>query len=54
MMRDSSPPAAERPGLQDVAEEEDVFAAEGSSKSTLELRGCKVSVRRGVYFSVLP
>ncbi|KAF3857488.1 hypothetical protein F7725_009347 [Dissostichus mawsoni] len=36
MMRDSSPPAVERPGLEDVAEEEDVFAAEGSSESPLQ------------------
>ncbi|KAM7375415.1 hypothetical protein PAMA_014495 [Pampus argenteus] len=39
MMRDSTPPAVERPGLEDVAEEEDVFAAELSAKSTL-LPGC--------------
>ncbi|XP_063734177.1 LOW QUALITY PROTEIN: diacylglycerol kinase zeta-like [Eleginops maclovinus] len=36
MMRDSAPPAVERPGLEDVAEEEDVFAAEGSSESPLQ------------------
>ena len=45
MMRDSAPPAVERPGLEDVAEEEDVFAAEGSSESPLQPGGvCQVGV----------
>lgn len=43
MMRDSAPPVVvERPGLEDVAEEEDVFVGEGSSKSTLEPGSCQV------------
>lgn len=49
MMRDSAPPVVERPGLEDVAEEEDVFAAEGSSKSTLERGCCQVGVCVGVF-----
>ncbi|CAB1450374.1 unnamed protein product [Pleuronectes platessa] len=30
MMRDSAAPLLQRPGLEDVSEEEDVFAADGS------------------------
>lgn len=40
MMRESAAPEAERPGLEDVAEEEDVFAAEGS-RSAAEPRSCQ-------------
>lgn len=43
MMRDSAPPVVERPGLEDVAEEEDVFAAEGS-KSMPQPGSCQVGV----------
>eukprot|EP00064_Thunnus_orientalis_P011786 superscaffoldBa00001740_g11818 len=42
MMRDSVPPAVERPGLEDVAEEEDVFAAEVIAKSSLLPGSCQV------------
>lgn len=52
MMRGSAAPVVERPGLEDVAEEEDVFAAEGSSRSTLEPCSCQVCVGVGVYWHV--
>ncbi|CAK6976517.1 diacylglycerol kinase zeta-like isoform X5 [Scomber scombrus] len=42
MMRDSAPQIVERPGLEDVAEEEDVFAAEVSAKSALLHSSCQV------------
>ncbi|KAM6958437.1 diacylglycerol kinase zeta isoform 3-T3 [Tautogolabrus adspersus] len=45
MMRDS--PVVERPALEDVAEEEDVFAGEGS-KSALESCGCQVAEEKQV------
>lgn len=55
MMRDSTPAVVERPGLEDVAEEEDPFAAEGRSKSTLKPSSCQVrGWGGGVYWSVLP
>ncbi|KAM9835960.1 diacylglycerol kinase zeta-like [Aulostomus maculatus] len=38
MMRDSPHPVVERPGLEDVAEEEDLFSVEESCKSTLQPR----------------
>ncbi|GAA6216184.1 diacylglycerol kinase zeta-like isoform X7 [Lates japonicus] len=40
-MRDSAPPVVERPGLEDVVEEEDVFAVEGSPKSGWQVPGEK-------------
>lgn len=49
-MRGSAPAAVERPELEDVAEEEEAFAAEGSSKSTLELSSCQVSACCGSVF----
>ena len=60
MMRDSAPPIVERPGLEDVAEEEDVFAAEVSAKCALQPGSCQVGVCRCmwvcelVYKTVLP
>ncbi|KAJ4924384.1 hypothetical protein JOQ06_000624 [Pogonophryne albipinna] len=49
MMRDSGPPAVERPGLEDVEEEEDVFAAEGSSESPLQPGGiCQGAIEKEV------
>lgn len=44
MMTDSAPPVVERPGLEDVAEEEDVFAGEVSAKSTRLPGSCQVGV----------
>lgn len=44
MMRDSAPPVVQRPGLEDVAEEEDVFGGEESAKSPLEPGSCQVGV----------
>uniref|UniRef100_A0A7N6B5L3 Diacylglycerol kinase n=1 Tax=Anabas testudineus TaxID=64144 RepID=A0A7N6B5L3_ANATE len=41
MMRGSTPAVVERPELEDVAEEEDAFAALGSSKSTLDPSSCQ-------------
>lgn len=45
MMRDSAPPLVERPGLEDVVEEEDVFAVEGSPKSGWQVGSRGVSHR---------
>lgn len=44
MMRDSAPPRGERPGLEDVAEEEDVFAGMANSRSPQEPGVCEVRV----------
>lgn len=50
MMRDSAPPVVERLGLEDVAEEEDAFLGEESSKIAVDTGNCQVCVRT---FSIL-
>lgn len=45
MKRDCAAPAVERLGLEDVAEEEDVFGVPENSRGTAKVDSCQVCVR---------